>query len=174
MFKQKIQKKICLSTIFRQQADQLYVSVLNSVRSGEIHTSEYYQSILKSRVGAELACPYGIKPTVLLPTRKEVNDINTNELKNLPGEVVTYRMRTAFSEDMDTVRGQILINKMKAACNVEEVVELKVGATVVLMVNADKSSGLVNGLQGKVVRFEVQFMRFNLTRCRIDIMIILE
>ena len=93
---ESIDEIIQLTTIFRQ-TDTEYSKILSQIRVGKLYKSSYEK--LLSRVNQ----PYpenGIKPTILLPRRKDVDNINTNELLKLESQNIEFIMKSIQDESV--------------------------------------------------------------------------
>jgi ATP-dependent DNA helicase PIF1 len=138
---------IYLTEIIRQK-DQLFQRCLNSIRLGDI-TQEVSDTLL-SRVGATIVNKYDIIPTKLYSTNNEVDYINNIELDKLGSD---GRQFYEYTMEFLTDIKQIFIDKFKKNCNAQEIVQLCVGAQVILLKNLDIESGLVNGSRGVITKF---------------------
>ena len=161
---------IQLKTIFRQ-TDTNYTKVLNQIRVGKLYKSSY--ELIMKRVG--LTYPdNGIKPTILLPRRRDVEQININELEKLKGDVFTYNLSVVnevvskkkkaaanniFQKDLkdeeekDSIKSDIEISQLRSSIIADDKLVLKVGTQVMCIANIDVDGALpiVNGSQGVVV-----------------------
>ena len=166
---------IQLKTIFRQ-TDTNYTKVLNQIRVGKLYKSSY--ELIMTRVG--LTYPdNGIKPTILFPRRRDVEQININELEKLKGDVFTYNLsvvnevvskkkkkvaaaannifkndlKTVEEEEKDSIKSDIEISQLRSSIIADDKLILKVGTQVMCIANIDVDSALpiVNGSQGVVV-----------------------
>jgi ATP-dependent DNA helicase PIF1 len=160
-----------LKTIFRQ-TDTDYTKILNQIRVGKLYKSSY--DLIMKRVGVKYP-DNGIKPTILLPRRRDVEQINISELEKLTGEVYTYnlsitndsvpskkRIQKMMSDndkgkDMaEDVNAEIEITQLRSSIIAEDRLVLKVGTQVMCIANIDVESELpvVNGSQGVVIDIE--------------------
>ena len=114
-----------LTQVFRQK-DPIFKDVLNAVRDGTVVDSQIEQ--LNTRCGVPIPADGTI---TLAPTNSLVTNINQERLQMLAGEVYEYKA---------TVTGKM----SKSTFPTEEIIELKVGAQVVLLQN-DKDKRWVNG-----------------------------
>jgi len=138
---------VYLTEIIRQK-DQIFQRCLNSIRVGDI-TEEVTKTLL-TRVGAQIINKYNITPTKLYSTNYEVDHVNNIELDKLGADgrqFYEYNMNFATK-----VKGN-LFDKFKKHCNAQEIVQLCVGAQVMLLKNLDMESGLVNGSRGVITEF---------------------
>jgi ATP-dependent DNA helicase PIF1 len=144
---QSLPYTIYLTEIIRQK-DQLFQRCLNSIRLGDI-TQEVSDTLL-ARVGAPIVNKYNIIPTKLYSTNNEVDYINNIELDKLATE---GRQFYEYTMEFTTDIKYIFIEKFKKNCNAQEIVQLCLGAQVILLKNLDIESGLVNGSRGVITKF---------------------
>jgi len=129
-----------LRHVFRQE-DVVFAKLLNELRVG--HCSEQSLQIMRGRVGCRLAAEdAGIQATKLFSRRRDVDRLNEEELARIDAPVHTFEA----NDKGDTA----MMNKR---CLAPEVLNLKVGAQVMLLKNLDVAAGLVNGSRGVVDRF---------------------
>lgn len=156
LFDECFENKVSLSIIFRQ-TDSQFKSLLNNIRIGRITKSNV--KLLQARIGLE--SPEGIYPTVLCPTRRQVEKINTKKLNSLEGKEYTYRrdehdkfLMTQAEEKKRKLMTQDEIDyELKFAKNStlsEHTLVLKKGAHVMHIVNDEDT---YNGSQGVVTGF---------------------
>jgi len=142
---------IYLDEIMRQENEE-FQNCLNNIRVGYIPRKT--RKLLETRIGIELTNDFGIKPTKLFSTNYSVDIINNEELDKLAESDVEF-----FEYNMEiTVYGgikdkQYLIEKYKKNCNAPDVLQLCIGAQVMLLYNMDVIEGLVNGSRGVVIKF---------------------
>ena len=86
---------IVLEKIFRQN-DNKYVKALNQIRVGRIKRSSY--DLLCSRLNK--TCDDEIKPNILLPLKRHVEQINTNELKKIEEEEKVFTISNYCDEEI--------------------------------------------------------------------------
>ena len=159
-------KQIQLKTIFRQD-DDLYKKILNQIRVGRISKSTL--DILRQYVNREVNEDENILPTILYPTRKKVERINSASLENLKGETKAYdysqvkadeitlskqqlAMISLFTEDQKAKEMKYMVDNI----NFEKNLILKEGAQVMCVVNLDMDSSkpICNGSQGVILGFD--------------------
>ncbi|XP_019967950.1 ATP-dependent DNA helicase PIF1 [Paralichthys olivaceus] len=129
-------------TEVRRQTDQTFISLLQAVRVGRV-TEEVTAKLLKSAYhNIERD---GILATRLCTHKDDVELTNENKLQQLPGSV---RVFEAIDSDPD------LVKNIDLHSPVSRLIQLKVGAQVMLTKNLDVTRGLVNGARGVVVAFE--------------------
>lgn len=131
-----------LTRSFRQD-DADFVRVLNEIRMGNV--SEEAVEMFAPCVGRELD-----RPTRLLPTNREVNDVNRAELAQLETPAVKYQAKITVAKDRN---GQELSWARKGIIRdviADETLVLKVGAPVMMLKN-DRDRAYVNGSRGVVL-----------------------
>ncbi|XP_031137085.1 ATP-dependent DNA helicase PIF1 [Sander lucioperca] len=126
----------------RRQTDQSFISLLQSVRVGRV-TEEVTATLMGSayhHIERD-----GILATRLCTHKDDVELTNEKKLQQLPGSVRAFE---ALDSD------PALVKAIDAHSPVGKLIQLKVGAQVMLTKNQDVSRGLVNGARGVVVAFE--------------------
>jgi ATP-dependent DNA helicase PIF1 len=131
-------------TQIKRQTDNKFINVLQSLRVGKC--DDYVKSVLLNTVNNDLNLN-GLTPTQLYTHRNDVNIINSNHLNSIKSESIFYE-----AEDSDSKYSLMFDN----ICPTIRKLELKIGAQIMLNKNLDISRGLVNGLNGKVIKFEKQ------------------
>jgi hypothetical protein len=135
VWKQTAFKIYELTQVFRQK-DPVFKGILNAVRDGSVVESQLEQ--LNTRYGVSI--PDDGKTITLAPTNNLVTNINQKRLRQLDGETYEYHA---------TLLGKISDKDFPT----EEIIELKVGAQVVLLQN-DKDKRWVNGTVATVTALE--------------------
>jgi len=154
---------IQLKKIFRQ-TDKLYIKILNEIRIGKLHRSSY--NALMERVGVNPIDEH--KPTILLPRRQDVDEINTTQLGAIDDENIEYKFNIAdattiiltkteqitasqYSTEAKDIEAKYLIKNILC----DETIRLKKGAQVMCVANLDPevSGGICNGSQGIIHDF---------------------
>ncbi|XP_049708547.1 ATP-dependent DNA helicase PIF1 isoform X1 [Elephas maximus indicus] len=132
-----------LTEVWRQ-ADQAFISLLQAVRLGRCsdEVTRQLQATAAHKVGRD-----GIVATRLCTHQDEVALTNERWLQELPGEVHSFE---AMDSDPEQAR------TLDAQCPASRVLQLKLGAQVMLVKNLAVSRGLVNGARGVVVGFEAE------------------
>lgn len=146
-----VEETVYLTEIIRQ-GDKIFQDVLNNVRLGNITVK--VKEVLKQRKGINLTNDFGIMPTKLYSTNIDVDRINNNELDKLAEKDITfyeYEMDTHVNAKVGNRAG--VIEKFKKSCNAPEILQLCVGAQVMLLKNLDLANGLANGSRGVVIGF---------------------
>lgn len=146
-----INHTVYLNEIIRQ-GDIIFQEVLNKIRIGNI--DEQVRYILDTRIGVKLSNNYGIKPTKLYSTNHSVNQVNDDELDKLAEDD-----REFYEYEMDIMVYSNVSNKISAKekfmkyCTAPKILQLCVGAQVMLLKNLDLQNGLANGSRGVVSEF---------------------
>ncbi len=150
--------QIQLKTIYRQK-DPVYQKILQQIRNGKLHKSSI--TILKKYIrlpNSEML----IKPPILLSCRKDVENINENELFKLKTDnykefklnnyiEIEEKNINKFTSTEITDELIYLKNNILA----KETLILKIGTQIMCIANIDMecSNPIVNGSQGIVIDF---------------------
>lgn len=126
----------------RRQTDQSFISLLQAVRVGRV-TEDVTAKLMDSAY--HLIERDGILATRLCTHKDDVDLTNENKLQQLPGSA---RVFEALDSD------PALVKTIDAHSPVSRLIQLKVGAQVMLTKNLDVARGLVNGARGVVLAFE--------------------
>lgn len=126
---------VALTTVFRQQGDQRLTGLLNAVREGVL--VERARAELNARTDPDFEPPDDEFWLTLAPTNRVVMARNRRHLDRLPGDAVVHH--AVASGDLSLFDPPV-----------EEVVELKVGAQVMMLTN-DPADRWVNGTLGRVI-----------------------
>lgn len=144
-----------LTEIIRQENKEFQI-LLNEIRFGIV--SKNTKKILNSRIGIELTQSSGIKPTKIFTTNYAVDIINEKELDllvNKDTEFYEYTMNVQF---LQAVQNRLQAEeKYIKNCIAPEVLQLCIGAQVMLLCNMDLECGLANGSRGIVTGFSSDF-----------------
>ena len=157
------QHQIRLKTMFRQR-DPRYIKILNQIREGKISTNSY--NTLMTYVNREKDIDSSIKPTILLPTRKQVDRINEEAMRHLDEEPISIDIevdnnvamteaeklrKSLFSHDQVAHE----LNYLKTNLLCDERLILKKGAQVMCVANIEMEGpeAICNGSQGIIVDF---------------------
>ena len=134
-----------LSRVYRQR-DAQFLAMLDEVRHGTVGpaSERILQLVYQQTVNPPAASTDddGIKPTVLYATNRHVDAQNERELRKLAGDAKTFR---ATDKGEANARHHLEQN-----CLAPTVLELKVGAQVMLLKNLHVEDGLTNGTRGVV------------------------
>ncbi|XP_072818336.1 ATP-dependent DNA helicase PIF1 isoform X3 [Vicugna pacos] len=135
-----------LTEVWRQ-ADKTFISLLQAVRLGSLRrcsdeVTRQLRATAAHKVGRD-----GIVATRLCTHQDDVALTNEKRLQELPGEIHSFE---AMDSDPEQAR------TLDAQCPVSQLLQLKLGAQVMLVKNLAVSRGLVNGARGVVVGFEAE------------------
>ncbi|MES2768659.1 MAG: DEAD/DEAH box helicase [Bdellovibrionota bacterium] len=124
-----------LKTIMRS-TDEKFLRVLNFIRNGQVNfeVNEFLNSKIKKPTD-------DFTGTILFSHRNSVEDYNLTKLSNLKGDLLTFK--TAYSGSSK------FLEAIKKASPVPEVLQLKIGALVMIRKN-DPQGAYVNGTLGTV------------------------
>ena len=158
--------QIQLVRIFRQE-DDLYKKILNQIRIGRLTKSVVQK--LTEYVGRKVNEDAEILPTILYPTRKRVEDMNTKSINSLLGDVNTFEWKQMNESEITTLTEEqkalsLLFTReqrdtelkyMVDNINFDKKLKLKIGAQVMCVANIDMESStpICNGSQGVVESF---------------------
>ncbi len=139
---QKLNLQTCeLSEIFRQ-TNQEFIKILNNLRVGNLDSEA--REILASRIKAKDENS-AIKPTILTTHNAKVEKINSEELKKIPREEISYEAKYFGTPDK--------IEFLKKNCLALSSLKIKVGAQVMMIKNTYQKEGIINGSLGIVKDF---------------------
>jgi len=147
-----INKVIYLQDIYRQD-DEIFQECLNELRVGKLTSRT--KEILSSRINYKLENKNGILPTKIYSLNRDVDYENNKELnklvkKNPELEFYQYELEyQVLKKNMKFVK-----DKVKKVCIAPELLELCIGAQVMLLYNIDLECKLANGSRGVVVDFQ--------------------
>lgn len=151
-----IENTIYLKEVLRQD-DPTFVKLLSEIRMGIV--TPFARTELKKRLISDISqagCENGmILPSQLYPHRKSVEHINTDELAKLFSPKHSFIAKDTKYSFATKITGSATLKEMEGIeerCPKE--VTLCIGAQVMLTVNLDGSSGLVNGSRGVVMEFD--------------------
>ena len=146
-----------LSKVYRTN-DDLLLAAQRDIREGKGDSENVMELVRRT----ERPLPHlnGVEPTVVLPLKREVTDINTTKLKELDAQSSVHfdaadaieRSSKAPDWVSDALRKDSFFGR---DAPVDSDIELRTGAQVILLSNDLKEEwGLVNGSRGVVVGFE--------------------
>jgi len=138
-------KQLVFKENYRQKGDLEYQQVLNEIREGKI-SPESCKLLIECTKKEE---PEDIKPTVLYPTKKFADQINSFELITLDTEQQTY----IKSYTPEVTSGPIKDELEKQKGMYDDKLILKVGCQVMCIANISQEEGIVNGSQGIITGF---------------------
>lgn len=148
-WKRAVTRTFQLTHVYRQR-DPVFVQCLNDLRMGVVSdatartltATRNHSLVQTTEDGATVV------PTRLYSHNVDVDRENLARLKDLPGGTLTYKAR-------DKARTEAARRQMERL-PASEVLQLKVGAQVILTKNIAVGNGLANGTRGVVVRFETK------------------
>lgn len=131
---------ICYLTEQHRQEDELLLSLLSAIRSGEVEEDHF--TLLREQTDIAYE---NIEPTRLYTHNADVDSVNTNHLKDLSGYGRTFKMSGRGAK----ARVEILTKQ----CLSPEILSLKEEAMVMCTKN-NFEAGYVNGTLARVTGFE--------------------
>lgn len=132
----------CYLTEQYRQEDELFLSLLKSIRANEIEEDHYTLLAEQKDIAYE-----EIEPTRLYTHNADVDAVNAGKLKELSGTTHKFLMQT---------RGQKqIVEALIKNCLSPQVLELKEDAMVMCTKN-NFEAGYVNGTLGRVVAFDAE------------------
>jgi ATP-dependent DNA helicase PIF1 len=159
IFYECIRDIVVLDKVYRQK-DSVFTDLLGRMRTAELTEGDI--EILKSRVNADIT-RFGIEPTQLYSTNKDVDRINQDKLSQIKMPDVCFERFTGItSRDMSPESKKNNLEKFERdiAHSAPQKVTLRgpsdklLGAQVMLTFNLNQDSGLVNGSRGVVIGFK--------------------
>jgi ATP-dependent DNA helicase PIF1 len=153
---QTLDSVVFLNTVYRQ-TDPIFQNMLNEIRLGNV--SDETDKLLKSRLDLDFS-KEEIQPTKIFTRKAMVEEVNKSALDKIEGEIFTYKMITKGKVNSEAIKNALA--KMDQNAPYVPELSLKVGAQVMLIVNTDIESGLVNGKLGIVCecKFDYVLVRF--------------
>lgn len=145
-WRQTIKYNIVLKQNFRQKGDDEFITLLNSMRLGNL-TPEMITKL--NSLQRTVDYKDGIKPTALYATRNRVQAYNQKQLKFLKGKSYVYVASDTINRNEIPID---LINK-RLDETAFRVIELRQGCQVMLSRNMTGNNSLVNGILGRVIGF---------------------
>ena len=138
-----------LTHVYRQ-CDPVFVQCLNDLRMGVVSdtTARTLTATRNHSLTQTTEDGAAVVPTRLYSHNVDVDRENLARLKDLPGGTLTYKAH----DEAKTEAARRQMERLPAS----EVLQLKVGAQVILTKNVAVGSGLANGTRGVVVRFETK------------------
>ena len=143
-----------LQQVFRQK-DREFVALLENMRRGKV-SREQLLSIWRCMKRPPVAEQNGIQYTKLFGKRQDVAANNRKELLRVQAESAYYKTEVSFEEGGETLskkEKEKLQSQVLKNLPVESVVEVRVGAQVMLAANLDVAAGLANGSCGVVTGY---------------------
>jgi ATP-dependent DNA helicase PIF1 len=136
----------------QRQSDPIFQKLLNEARFGELSTESI--DILTQR----MSLPWqenDIRPTLIFSRNAEVNSINEQNMSLLDGERHVFATQTVYKDGhvMKPLGLDIALSRFDTDAPYDTELTLCIGAQVMLLINKDQESGLVNGSRGVVTAF---------------------
>jgi len=145
VWKEAIHCTILLRQVHRQKDKEL-VDLLQDIRVNRLTQSS--EATLRKAMQNNLRNDKGIEPTRLYSLNRNVDEVNNMKLRLLPGPVHRYK---AIDWAADSSFGEAFSKH----CSMQDQLDLKVGAQVILLKNIDVEGGLANGSRGVVTALDV-------------------
>ena len=139
------EKQFIFKENYRQKGDLEYQKVLNEIREGKI-SPESCKLLLECTKKEE---PTDIKPTVLYPTKKFADQINSFELMTLDTEQQIYSKAIIPEINSGPIKDEL--ERQKGMY--DDKLLLKIGCQVMCIANISQEEGIVNGSQGIITQF---------------------
>jgi ATP-dependent DNA helicase PIF1 len=140
-----------------RQSDREFQQLLSEIRTGEV--TDMTKAILMSRIDFKVEKD-GIQPTKLYSRRDDVDDLNELEIRKLisaENNVRRYGCKDIFDPPIENIKTRNMFTAIvDRDCQARKILDVAIGAQVMLVINLDIDAGLVNGSRGIVVRFEEQ------------------
>lgn len=122
-----------------RQSNGELLEILNAIRKNDI--KQTHKNILQNKVKEKIIVT---DDTKLFTHNKNVDQINTLELKKISGKIQTFKMTKKGKEG--------IVESLIRGCLSPEILDLKIGARVMCTKN-NTARGFVNGTLGTVVSF---------------------
>lgn len=179
LFADKPENLIVLETVYRQRDDQVFLKLLNDLRVG--YVSPAANQLLMNKVrecqAAEAAAAaaeaegaglmsslsrhaVAVRPTKLFSTNKDVDEYNLAEFQRLmdawPSKEGEKRRSEHEQFNFQAVDDGLAAyqQQLNAGTKAPKLLQLRVGAQVMLVKNLSTGEGLINGARGTVLGFE--------------------
>lgn len=145
-WKNTISTMIELTKVFRQKNPE-FLEVLEEVKYPPAKGVSQKTIQFLRKLQRPLPPRNGIKPTILYPTNKMVDDENAKALAALPGDMWIIESIDHYPKDKPEFKKR-LDNVVMAPCELK----IKLNTQVMHLKNAQGESGLVNGTRGIVTK----------------------
>jgi ATP-dependent DNA helicase PIF1 len=129
---------IILKKVFRQ-SDEIFVNMLNHIRYANLTPEDI--SLLTDRVKCK--CSDVIQPTRLVSHNEQADRINKAELDKIDSKVYTFKAKYRGTD-------QLKIEFLKKNCVAYDILDLKIGSSVMMIRNTYAEQGIINGSVGIV------------------------
>tara|TARA_Y100000389_G_C17466422_1_gene526068 strand:- start:691 stop:2025 length:1335 start_codon:yes stop_codon:yes gene_type:complete len=159
-----LENQIQLETIFRQN-DQKYVKILNGLRIGKITSNGITTLLDRVKTPTNMK----VRPTTILPRRRDADTINYRELDKLDiNSEKVYKTSIVLEDDLQLTKEQYqnlgLFTEQEREYEIqyltdnimaEKEIKLRLGAVVMCIVNLniEGDKPIINGSQGVIVEF---------------------
>ena len=141
-----------LKKIYRQ-TDSSFIKALNDIREGCVNKEDI--DLLKSR-----EINYDTTNSSILhifPRNDEANNYNLEKFNSLNSETFSYKANIGVYRGKNFIQNELSEKELKILdifqknCKVSNIINLKKGCRVMLLINLDFEKGLINGSCGEVV-----------------------
>lgn len=142
-------------TQIERQRDPTFQHILTEARLGALSLESL--TILKGRMGLDWSASVdGIRPTLIYSRNTDVDKINRANMEALVTESRVFHVETVYKsmivKGMDRKATDAELHRLDADAPYEPVLELKVGAQV-MMIKNQPERGLMNGSRGVITGF---------------------
>jgi ATP-dependent DNA helicase PIF1 len=161
-FYECIQDMVILDQVFRQN-DASFVALLGRMRTASLNADDI--AVLTARVNADIT-KFGIEPTQLYSTNKDVDRINQDKLSQIKSPDVSFERFTGItSKDMTPESRKNNLEKFERDIGHSAPKQIllrgppdsasgpEIGAQIMLTFNLNQEQGLVNGSRGVIIGF---------------------
>ena len=140
-----------LDEIMRQRGDSAFAELLCRVRTASCTNDDI--AVLKSRVVSPDSPDYPSEALHVYKLNADVDEHNDSMLKRIPSTVRRYAVKASDAVTSQTKHINLtsLSGKRTETGGLHSILNIAVGARVMLTTNVDVSDGLVNGARGEVV-----------------------
>lgn len=128
----------------KRQSNNDFITLLNNIRLGKVDDL----FLLESRIDKSLAAN-GIVPVKIFAINRKVDEHNLICFNQNPNKIVSFHAKDTGEERH--------VKSLDKNCLAPKVLDLKVGAQVILLSNIDAEGGWVNGTIGVISGFEDHF-----------------
>lgn len=147
----------CLLREVQRQKDNEFQKILQEVRDGNI-SQESIETLVSCKFKT-IDESSGIIPTKLYSTKKSVDIFNQKEFNKLDvDQIYEYDVESTYlgqkAVKMNLEEKQRLEEQLDKDFPYESELSLCIGCQVMLLINKDVESGLVNGSRGVIINFE--------------------
>ena len=162
-FEAKSWKKCVTNTVqlvdIIRQSDKTFQKCLNEIRVNNL--SQESKELIKQLNNKKLEPKYGIQPTLIMTTNRNIDVINNKKNEELgESEYFDYELDIEINQEYcfeSIEQRRKVVENYRKLCNAKDTLSLCVGSQVMLLYNKDQSNGLVNGSRGVVVGFDHDF-----------------